>query len=51
MRLLRLLQAHKLVTKIQKTHRYQLSAKGRELVVALSTAKAASVEKLSTLAA
>jgi hypothetical protein len=50
-RLLRLLQAHGIIRKVQKTHRYQLSAKGRELVVALATAKAASVEKLSALAA
>ena len=50
-RLLRLLRAHKLIEKVQKTHRYQLSATGRELIVALQTAKAASIEKLSALAA
>ena len=50
-RLLRLLRAHKLIAKVQRTQRYQLTAKGRELVVALNAAKAASISKLSALAA
>jgi hypothetical protein len=45
-RLLRLLRAHGLVNKIPKTHRYQVSAKGRSSVTALLAARQASTEQL-----
>jgi hypothetical protein len=50
-RLLRLLRAHGILGKIPKTHRYQLSDKGREVVIALSAAKHAGTKKLTQLAA
>jgi hypothetical protein len=50
-RLLRLLRAHGLLNKVPKTHRYQLSDKGREVVVALSAATHAGTKKLTQLAA
>jgi hypothetical protein len=50
-RKLRLLRAHALIRKVPKTHRYQLTARGRTVVVALSAARQASVLKLTTLAA
>ena len=50
-RLLRLLKAHKLIRKVAKTHRYQLTEKGRLAVMALSVAKQSSIKKLSELAA
>jgi hypothetical protein len=50
-RLIRLLRAHGLLNKIPKTHRYHLSDKGREVVVALSAAKHAGTKKLTQLAA
>jgi hypothetical protein len=46
-RKLRLLRAHGLIIKIQKTHRYQVSAQGRRILTALLTAYAADVGKLS----
>jgi hypothetical protein len=51
MRLLRMLRAHGLIRKIQKTHRYHLTDKGRALVTALGTAKIANTKKLTELAA
>lgn len=50
-RLIRLLRAHGLLNKIPKTHRYHLSDKGREVVVALNAAKYAGTKKLTQLAA
>ncbi|MBV9062968.1 MAG: hypothetical protein JOY77_08585 [Alphaproteobacteria bacterium] len=50
-RLLRLLKAHKLIRKVPKTHRYQLTEKGRLAVTALSVAKQSSIKKLNELAA
>jgi hypothetical protein len=50
-RKLRLLRGHGLIKKVPKTHRYQLTDKGRELVVALSAAARASVRQLTALAA
>ena len=50
-RRLRLLRAHGLIKKVPKTHRYQLTEKGRELIVALCAAAQASVQQLTTLAA
>lgn len=45
-RLLALLRAHGLIQKIPKTHRYQVTTRGREQIAALLAARAAGVEKL-----
>ncbi len=45
-RLLRLLRAHKLIRKVQKTHRYQVTARGREAIGAILAARNASVNAL-----
>jgi hypothetical protein len=45
-RLLRLLRAHGVITKVAKTHRYQVSAEGRNKVTALLAARQASTEQL-----
>ena len=45
-RLLRLLRAHGIITKVAKTHRYQVSAEGRKKVAALLAARDASTEQL-----
>jgi len=50
-RLIRLLRAHALVQKIPKTHRYKLSARGRETINTLLSARDVSARKLSELAA
>ena len=50
-RLLRLLKAHNVIKKVPKTHRYQLTEKGRLAVTALSLAKHTSLKKLGALAA
>lgn len=50
-RQLRLLRAHGLVTKIPKTHRYQLTAQGQVVIAALLQAQQASPAKLRQLAA
>ena len=50
-RKLRLLRAHQLIKKVPKTHRYQLTEKGRTLIVALGAAKQASIRRLTDLAA
>jgi|HubBroStandDraft_6_1064221.scaffolds.fasta_scaffold194152_1 hypothetical protein len=49
-RKLRLLRAHGLIHKVPKTHRYQLSPHGREIINALLTARQASVAKLAQAA-
>jgi hypothetical protein len=46
-RKLRLLRAHGLIHKIPKTHRYQLSPNGRDVINALLTARHASTAKLA----
>lgn len=46
-RKLRLLRAHGLIHKIPKTHRYQLSPHGREVINALLTARQASTAKMA----
>jgi len=46
-RKLRLLRAHGLIHKVPKTHRYQLSPHGRDVVNALLTARQASTAKLA----
>jgi hypothetical protein len=45
-RLLALLRAHGLIQKIPKTHRYQVTTRGREQITAILAARAAGVEKL-----
>jgi uncharacterized MnhB-related membrane protein len=45
-RLLRLLRAHGIVRKIPKTHRYQLTERGRLLTTALRATRDASIKKL-----
>jgi hypothetical protein len=49
-RKLRLLRAHGLIIKVQKTHRYQLSAEGRRVVTALLSAHAADAARLAQAA-
>ena len=50
-RKLRLLRAHGLISKVSKTHRYVVTEKGRRIITALLTARQASTEKLTALAA
>lgn len=50
-RLLRLLRAHKLITKIPKTHRYKLTKQGSRQIIAILTAQNASTKTLTELAA
>ena len=50
-RLLTLLRAHGLIRKITGTHRYMITAKGRQIVTTLLAAQQASVEQLIKLAA
>ncbi len=50
-RLLRMLRAHKLIRKLPKTHRYQLTKKGRLLITAILAAHQADVSTLLKAAA
>ncbi len=50
-RLLRLLRAHGVILKIQKTHRYRVTSGGRPLTTALFATRAASVQQLLAKAA
>ena len=50
-RLLRLLRGHGLLHKVQKTHRYQVSAEARTTILALLAARDANPEKLAANAA
>jgi hypothetical protein len=50
-RLLRLLRAHGIIKKIPKTHRYQLSERGRLLTAALRATRDANVNELLRKAA
>lgn len=50
-RLIQLLRAHGLVQKVPKTHRYQVTAKGRETITATFASRAANTRKLTELAA
>jgi len=45
-RQLRLLRAHGVIQKVAKTHRYQVTPKGRELIVAVTTTHAAQPKNL-----
>jgi hypothetical protein len=49
-RKLRLLRAHRLIRKIAKSHRYQLSSKGREVITAILAARQANTAKLTQAA-
>jgi len=49
-RLLRLLRAHGVIQKVAKTHRYQVTRHGRELIAALTLAHAAQPKNLQTMA-
>jgi hypothetical protein len=49
-RKLRLLRAHGLIHKVPKTHRYQISTHGREIINALLAARQASIAKLTEAA-
>jgi hypothetical protein len=49
-RKLRLLRAHSLIQKVQKTHRYMLTAVGRQAITALLAARAADPAKLTAAA-
>ena len=46
-----LLRAHGLLRKLPRTHRYQLTAKGRRIITALLAACYADVEQLTKIAA
>jgi hypothetical protein len=50
-RLLRLLRAHGIIRKINKTQRYRLTEKGRLLAAALFAARTANIQKLLAIAA
>jgi len=50
-RRLRLLRAHGLIRKVQKTHRYQLSSRGQLLTAALFAARDANIKQLIAKAA
>src|SRR5262249_38664336 len=49
-RLLALVGAHGLILKVQKTHRYRLTAQGRRVCTALAAAEATSVSRLTDVA-
>jgi hypothetical protein len=49
-RLLAIVRAHGLIIKVQKTHRYQLSADGKRTITALAAAHSANVNRLADLA-
>jgi hypothetical protein len=49
-RQLALLRAHGLIVKVQKTHRYRLSAEGQRVITALAAAYQADVTRLSSAA-
>lgn len=50
-RLLRLLRAHRLLRKVPRTHRYQLTAQGREVATLVRAASALTTQQLMTMAA
>jgi hypothetical protein len=49
-RKLAILRAHGLIVKVQKTHRYQLSASGKRILTALTAAYAADIDRLVSAA-
>ena len=50
-RKLRLLRAHVLITKITRTHRYQLTSTGRKTIVAILSALRSTVAQLTPVTA
>jgi hypothetical protein len=50
-RQLRLLRAHRVIRKIPKTHRYQLTERGKQLTAALFATRAANIKELLPMAA
>lgn len=50
-RLLRMLRAHGLITKVPSTHRYQVTSLGRQIITAVLTARQTSVRQLLAKAA
>ena len=50
-RQLRMLRAHGLIKKVPKSHRYQLTDKGRGVITGILAAREASVGQLTRLAA
>ena len=50
-RLLALLRAHGVIQKVTRTHRYMVTAQGREMITAILSARQASVPQLLKLAA
>jgi hypothetical protein len=50
-RQLRLLKAHGIITKVQRTHRYQITASGRQIINAVTTAQLTPIRQLLPLAA
>ena len=50
-RQLRMLRAHGVITRVQHTHRYQLTSPGRTILTALQAARHANPDQLSKLAA
>ena len=49
-RKIRMLRAHGLIHKVQHTHRYQVSDKGRQVIAAIHAAREADIEKLAKAA-
>jgi hypothetical protein len=49
-RKLRMLRAHGLIKKVPHTHRYHLTDRGRQLIIALQAAREANIEKLAKAA-
>ena len=50
-RLLRILRAHHLIQKVPHTHRYVLTARGREIISAVLASQQITLEQLNKLAA
>jgi len=50
-RQLRMLRAHGIIKKVSRTHRYQVTTNGRQILTAIVTAAAATTAQLAKLAA
>jgi len=48
---LRLLRAHRIIKKISHTHRYQVTARGRQIVTAILQSQEVTLNKLTEIAA
>jgi hypothetical protein len=49
-RQLRLLRAHGLIQKVPKTHRYQVTAQGRQIITAILSARHTPISQLAKAA-